>query len=186
MGSNINDLVLESLAGAGMGLLGRGVANLGGNLITNIAGGAGFTTMSPTLTGAAQAAVPGALAGTGATTLGALPIGQILTGALGAYQQHQLNNLKQQYNQLMGIQQQPDKFWDTMKIAGTGLASSVPLLGGLMNMYKGSQIQDMKDKINQMQAYDGYMNRMNGNPPQLQPQMQPQQQMPPQQEVPIG
>lgn len=141
--SNINDLVYEGLGGAAIGAGGRFAVNYGANVLGGQLASAGLSSVAS-----------------------AVPLGNIATGLYGAAQQARLNNLKDQYNQINGIQSNPSKFWDYGKVALTGIASSVPIVGGLVNAYKGYQIGNMQNKINQFQNAKAFSNLQQMNPQQ--------------------
>lgn len=135
--SNINELVLFEVTNS---LVGAGIGGLGSRALTGIAA----PMINSGLTSAGMSAIPG--------------IGSVLSGGMGAAQQHHINNLQQQYNQLTGVNQEPSKIGNMVKTGLTGVAASVPILGGVVNAWKGAQIARMNDKISKAQDYQRYAN----------------------------
>lgn len=140
--SNINEIIYETMNT----MVGAGVGGLASRALTGIAAPA----INSGLANAGMQAIPG--------------LGQVLSGGLGAAQQMRLNNLQQQYDQLTGIEKQSHPIVNAAKVGLTAAASSVPVVGGFVNAWKGAQVANMNNKIAGAQNYQRYANLVSQMP----------------------
>lgn len=151
--SDINELVLYEFnvlggaLGASARIAGTKAAEWGLGAMATNAAAQGATGVAS----GASALIPG--------------IGSVIGGGLGAYQQHNINQLRDEYDRLRGIQPNSSAIGNTIKTAASGLLGAVPGVGLITNIVQGARLRSMQNKVEDYKNKLGYRNLQSGTQP---------------------